>query len=342
MVPRPVLKSVLGHLLWPTVTRSLSRRTLGRDVGLIYTFHYIGEPVIPGVCQDLFLSREKFAGILDFICKKMTPLAPVDFLERLQAGTLPPRAVMLTFDDCTRDAYTQALPELAKRNLKACFFVCPGLIDQGRTIPCLELMDICAKAPEGTYSLRIPLCNEGRQQEAAVDITIGNPPSRALSYRQLWPHLYRCTSAAQGEFLAAVRRQIGIADPVPPSYPLANWDELTEMHRRGMWIANHTMLHSTCYADTCDDFARDVARAFQVLDSRFPAQRRLFCYPYGSTLDVSSRTSDVLASMGTDIGLVTQGGAARPTRDGLLKLHREDATYSVGAAKLAPLLAMVR
>lgn len=339
--PRPILKSLLGHLLWPA-TRVVSNNSIGRNVGLIYTFHYIGAPVIPGVCEDLFLPRETFASVLDFLCRQMHPLAPADFLSRLEAGTLPSRAVMLTFDDSTRDAYTRALPELEKRNLKACFFACPGLIDQRRTIPCLELMDICARAPFGSYDLKFEVRTSGRAEAASLSLAIPDEAGRAAAYHQLWPHVYRCLSEHHAALFASLRGALKVEDDLPHTYPLASWEELDEMHRRGMWIANHTMSHSTFFADPQERFREEVARAFDLLDRRYPSERRIFCYPYGSGKDVSDKTSSVLTALRTDIAFVTQGGSARPQRDGMLKLHREDATYSVGAAKLAPLLALAR
>ncbi len=335
------MKSLLGHMLWPALTRFVSDQTIGGNVGLIYTFHYVGVPVIPGVCQDLFLEPSSFSNVLDFVCRHMAPLEPADFLDRLEAGTLPPRAIMLTFDDGTRDAYTHALPELEKRGLKACFFVCPGLIEQRRNIPCLELMDICAGAAAGHHRIALEVRTALEMETLPLEIVIGDDASRKAAYHLLWPHVYRSVSSHHAALFASLRMQMKVL-PGTPSYPLATWEQLDEMHRRGMWIANHTMSHSTRFADPPKRFAEEVAQAFETLDRRYPAPRRLFCYPYGSSRDVSSETSRLLEGLNTNVAFLTQGGSARPRRDGMLGLHREDATYSVGAAKLAPLLALAR
>lgn len=329
--------------MWPAVTRFVSSRAIGRNVGLIYTFHYIGDPVIPGLGQDLFLSRRTFSSMLDFLCARMAPLDPLEFLTRLEAGTLPERAVMLTFDDGSRDGYTEALPELERRGLKACFFVCPGLIQQDRTVPCLELMDLCARAPRDTYNLALEVATASATETVRLSFPItAAEESRRAAYRALWPHLLRSLSSHHAALMDDLRSQMNVSGSRPHSYPLAGWDELEQLHRRGHWIANHTMLHSTCRTDPVERFAEDTARANEILHARFPAPRRIFCYPYGEAADVTASSAEALRDMGTEAAFVTQGGAARPARDSMLGLHREDASYSVGAAKLSPLLAMMR
>lgn len=338
---RPVLKSLLGHVLWPAA-RAVSGRTLGGNVGLIYTFHYVGSPVIPGICDDLFLSRETFAGVLDFIARKLTPLEPAEFLSRLESGTLPPRAAMLTFDDGTRDGYTRALPELERRGLKACFFVCPGLIDQRRTVPCLELMDLCVHAPFGERKVELEPRTKTGIEPVSLEIAIRDDASRREAYRKLWPSIYAAESSQHPALFASLRAQLKVPEGLPHTYPLASWEELAAMHARGMWIASHTMFHSTCHADSPSLFAEDAARSFDFIESRFPAPRRIFCYPYGSAKDVTAESGRILDRLGASAAFVTQGGTARPGRDTMLGLHREDAAYSVGGAKLSLLLALAR
>ncbi|MDX1979614.1 MAG: polysaccharide deacetylase family protein [Bryobacteraceae bacterium] len=343
LVPgRSTLKTALGHTLWPMLTRFTAGRAISRNSGLIYTFHYIGTPVIPGACEDLFLPVRTFAAVLDFVCRHLTPLAPAEFLQRLENGTLPARATMLTFDDCTRDAYTRALPELAKRNLKACFFACPGLIDQRRTIPILELMDICNRAPRGVYDVTFEERSWRSSRNISFPVSIDDTSSRRRAYYQLAPHLYNTSSTRHAGLLASLRFQLRVDDSLPHTYPLATWEDLNELHRAGMWIASHTMSHSTPHADSPEELAADYKRAFEIMDSRFGAPRRIFCYPYGSAADVSEETAGILAVLKTNTAFVTRGGLARPHRDGMLNLRREDAAYSVGGTKLSPLLAIYR
>ena len=312
---RPHLKSLLGSALWPVLTSVASRRLIRNDQGLVLTFHYIGTPVLDGVAEDLFISLREFRRVLAFIGARLNPLAPAVFLKHLNEGTLPERATLITFDDCLHETVVQALPELTRRGLTACFFCSPGLIEADRTIPSLELMSICAASRR---------------------------PDPAADYRRLWPELLLCPSLEQPAMLRRIRQHFEVDGSAPLNLRLARWHALAALDAAGMLIGNHTMLHSTITADGPRQFESDVALAYDAIERRLGARPRVFCYPYGRKADQGGDAEDILRRLGTEFAFVTQGGIASPRRSGLLHLHREDASYSVHAAKLAPLLAFLR
>jgi peptidoglycan/xylan/chitin deacetylase (PgdA/CDA1 family) len=74
----------------------------------VLNFHGVGEPtrMLEEGEQDVWLSRSQFCEFLDVVINRSD--------------------VRLTFDDGNGSDVAIALPELSKRNLKACFFVCAG------------------------------------------------------------------------------------------------------------------------------------------------------------------------------------------------------------------------
>lgn len=331
------LKSFLGSALWPFPTSLATRCFIGRHQGLVLTFHYIGNPVLRGVGDDLFIPLREFRRILDFITARLTPLGPSEFFERMTAGTLPKRATLITFDDCLHDTVVHALPEFEKRGIQGCFFACPGLIAADRTVPSLELMWICANARAGSYRVRTAPVDS-----APAEFQIGAHESRLAAYRRLWPHLLRTPSRSHSALLGVMREDFRLAGGLPRRLRLANWSTLANLDEHGMLVGNHTMLHSTVTADGIAQFETDVALAYDVIERRLGPRSRVFCYPYGRKVDQEHGTENVLKQLGTDFAFVTQGGIASPRRGGCLNLHREDASYSVHATKLAPLLAFLR
>jgi peptidoglycan/xylan/chitin deacetylase (PgdA/CDA1 family) len=258
----------------------------------------------------------EFRRILDFVRSRLTPLAPGEFLERMRLGTLPRRATLLTFDDCLHDTVIRALPEFTARGLTGCFFACPGLIDAQRTVPSVELMWMCAQAQP--------------------------PETRMAAYRRLWPELLRRPSREHAAWLAGVREELGAARSLPRAWRPASWNLLAALEEYGMLVGNHTMWHSTVTADGEAQFERDAGQAYEALERRLGRRRRVFCYPYGRRADQVQGTEEALRRLGTEFAFVTQGGIASPRRGGCLNLHREDASYSAEATKLAPLLAFLR
>ncbi len=227
----------------------------------------------------------------------------------------------------------EALPELASRNLKACFFVNPGLVDADRTVPALELMDLCRSVPKGQYELHLP---------DLTPIHISDDSSRAAAYHRLWPKILRLPSRQVPALFDSIRTALGVPEGLGPDAQLASWESLQKLHDSGMLVGNHTMFHSTVDTDGIEQFTADIDSAYKELEAHFGVSRRTFCYPYGRTVDATPSTTESLRSLRTVYGFVTQGGVACASKTGLLNLHGEEAAYSAGAVKLAPLLATIR
>lgn len=332
---RRASKRGLGEALWPFAGHLTSRLLIRRRRGLILAFHYLGEPILDGVSEDLFLSHDEFTATLDFVQANLCPLDPGTFLALLKEGDLPPGATLLTFDDCAEKTVIDAIPELISRNLKACFFANPGLVDLGRTVPALDLMDILKAAPPGSFKLRL-------REPVSVEIEISDLPSRAAAYRLLWPKILACPSREHASVFASIREAFGVSGVLSPQARLASWDLLDRLHAAGMLVGNHTMFHSTVAADGIEHFTAGVKDAYASLEARFGSSSRVFCYPYGRTVDATVDTTASLDRLRTAWAFVTQGGIACALKTGPLNLRREQASYSAGAVKLAPLLATLR
>jgi len=271
--------------------------------------------------------------VLDFISEHLTPLPPAVFLKLLRSGTLPRRATMITFDDCTEQTVVHALPELAQRRLAACFFVNPGLIAADRMIPSIELMSLCAAAPAGVHDIRIA---------PVLRVEITGRASRVASFRRLWPRVLNCPSPGHFNLLRRIREGLHVERVPIREQRLAGWDLLKTLDEAGMLIGNHTMFHSTIAADGELHFGKEVGQAYRSIEEHLGQRVRVFCYPYGRVQDSGPVAEEVLRGLGTDYAFVTRGGVAAPHRSGHLNLHREDASYSAEATKLAPLLACLR
>jgi peptidoglycan/xylan/chitin deacetylase (PgdA/CDA1 family) len=72
------------------------------------------------------IAPERFAAELDALAR--SGCRTISFHEWLDGKPLPPRPVILTFDDGYEDAYTTALPALRARRMVGTFFVVSGWI----------------------------------------------------------------------------------------------------------------------------------------------------------------------------------------------------------------------
>lgn len=113
---RTRLRSVV-RAVWPPPPRPL-----------ILAYHRIAdEPVDP---WNLAVSPSHFVEHLRVLRQTRHPLPLHEFIERHIAGTLPPHAVALTFDDGYVDNLTAAKPRLAAADVPATVFLATGYVDR--------------------------------------------------------------------------------------------------------------------------------------------------------------------------------------------------------------------
>ncbi|MCE7986786.1 MAG: polysaccharide deacetylase family protein [Caldilinea sp. CFX5] len=102
----------------------------------ILMYHYLSTPPAAADIyrRDLSVPPELFAAHLDRLqADGYTTISLYALAAYLQQGTpLPPKPVILTFDDGYRDNYENAFPLLRDRRMTATFFVVMEFINQGR------------------------------------------------------------------------------------------------------------------------------------------------------------------------------------------------------------------
>lgn len=111
-------------------------KSYGRSVHVpILTYHYIGNNPSPQdkVRDNLSVPPNKFEEQMAFISQNGFSTISLDTMYMALKGniTLPPRSVILTFDDGYIDFYVNAFPILQRFNLNATVFIPTGLMDNG-------------------------------------------------------------------------------------------------------------------------------------------------------------------------------------------------------------------
>lgn len=140
---------------------------------------------------------------------------------RTRGRKLPPRPVLLTFDDGTRDHFDELLPILRRQQAPAALFVVPSFVGReldyhGRPTPFLDLGQLralCAEGAElGLHSFRhqnlaelsLPEVEEELARSFAFFAAHGLPAQPVLAYPfGAYP---RRDPAAREAFFAALRR----------------------------------------------------------------------------------------------------------------------------------------
>jgi peptidoglycan/xylan/chitin deacetylase (PgdA/CDA1 family) len=98
-------------------------------------YHHIAlvPPDADDVGRDLSVPPKAFDQQLAYLVKEgYTAITLPDLLHHLARGApLPPKPIVLTFDDGYRDAYTEAFPLLQAHGMHATFFLITRFVDDG-------------------------------------------------------------------------------------------------------------------------------------------------------------------------------------------------------------------
>jgi peptidoglycan/xylan/chitin deacetylase (PgdA/CDA1 family) len=112
---------------WLALALALGACSRGRPEVPILYYHSVGK-----VADDYTVPLQTFGLELDWLAANgFHTVSLHDLLEsRRNRRPLPPRAIILTFDDGKEDALRVVLPELRKRGMRATFFIITGKVGE--------------------------------------------------------------------------------------------------------------------------------------------------------------------------------------------------------------------
>jgi peptidoglycan/xylan/chitin deacetylase (PgdA/CDA1 family) len=297
----PLLRLGLRLLSPPGATGRLS----------IVIFHRIFETpdtIFPGDPD-----RQRFDQLCAWL-KAWFQVLPLDeAVSRLASGSLPARALAITFDDGYADNHDIALPVLRSHGLTATFFIATGYLGGGRmwndTI--VEAIKRCRLEHIDLSALGLP--------------GIGVCPLAPLAERRQLVH--RLLSAAK--YLSQPARQ-SLADRVAelagaelPSTLMMTPDQVRAMAAAGMQIGGHTVSHPILARLDEAGARREIEQGRADLQAITGAPVRLFAYPNGKPgTDYLPRDAELVRKLGFDAAVSTVAGAARSGGASLHELPR--------------------
>lgn len=97
---------------------------------------------------SLYISKNVFAGQMDYLVSKgYNTVTLPEVMESLQGlKTLPPKPLVITFDDGYQDNYLNAYPILRERNMKATFFIVSQLVGGGEYLTWEQLGEMAGNS----------------------------------------------------------------------------------------------------------------------------------------------------------------------------------------------------
>lgn len=239
----------------------------------VLTYHRVDEPDRRRDLDPSLVSAtsNEFGHQVQLISERFRPIGADELLAvRAGRGRLPPRAVLVTFDDGYADFAANAWPILRQYGVPVTLFV----TTDGRDDPTTRFWwDRLAAALNSTDRAHLPaspigpisLASAGRRRAAGM---------RFKSYLKGLPH------DAAMDTLEQLIGELGAVDPTGPS-ALLSWQEIRTLAEQGVAIAPHTRTHPVLTGVAPDRLVREIDGSRDDLEARVGNVIPLFAYPAG-------------------------------------------------------------
>lgn len=233
---------------------------------------------------------------------KVLPL--LEAFRRMRAGTLPPRAACITFDDGYADNHDVALPLLKRHGLTATFFIATGYLDGGRMWND-TLIDAVA-------------CASGDELDAR-QIGLGRFPIRTEQERLDTVHqlLGALKYAEPGE---RIERSQSLWDQVGVEkfsmHHMMTTNQLLALHSSGMEIGAHTVSHPILARVPHDRAQAEICESRERLQEILDSDIHIFAYPNGRPgRDYNRQHVEMVHDAGFECAVSTAWGYADAKMD---------------------------
>jgi peptidoglycan/xylan/chitin deacetylase (PgdA/CDA1 family) len=281
----------------------------------ILTYHRIDEPerspeLYPGLIGG---TPVEFDQQMRFLSSSHRPLSLPELLAiRRGDAALPPRAVMVTFDDGYRSVAEHAWPIMQRHGVPLTLFVptaYPG--DPARAFwwdrlwSALGTEDAVVSTPLG-------------------DLPARTPAERLSTYRRLRGHL---KSLPHERAMAIVDDICGPSGAEARGGSVLGWDELRRLAGDGVAIGSHSRTHPLLDKVSGATASAEIRDSLEDLERELGPTQRVFAYPGGG---VNSGVAAVLEEEGFELAFLTSRGLNDLSRPEWLRLRRINVGRSSG------------
>lgn len=237
----------------------------------------------------------------------MFQVVPLDEgVRQLKEGSLPERALAITFDDGYADNHDVALPILSRHGLPATFFIATGFLGRG----CMW-NDLVIEAFRDTKLQRVDLSD----LLGAGVYSLGKLHDRRLALEDV---------IAKAKYLQPERRlelvgKVGARLEVdPPAGMMMTHNEVVALRKAGMQIGAHTVSHPILATLDAVEKRREIGESKRVLEAVLGEPIALFAYPNGKPgEDFDDDSVQAVREAGFTIAVTTARGAANRLTDTL-------------------------
>lgn len=306
--PRTVMREAAAWSLCAIGVPTLLRWHRSKKLAILMFHGVEGEPIDPpcGYVLDAVTLRRE----LEYVRRHFTVLSLEDALLRLDEGTLPDRAAVLTFDDGTANLATHAGPVLRQLNLPAAVFVATGLMGTTEALWPDKLFLAFARTDKS--ELDFTSMGLGQRSLRTGDDRVRVRDS-VIEFLKEVPDVDRITRV---ESLCAALGPAINASGSP--FEMLTWDAARSLANGGLvTLYPHSVTHPVLSRCSDEKVDYEVTVSCAAVQSNTGRKPMVFAYPNGREIDFDGRAKAALRRNGVRWALATTNGYATRDSDAL-------------------------
>jgi peptidoglycan/xylan/chitin deacetylase (PgdA/CDA1 family) len=247
-----------------------------RASGAVLMYHRIAEA--KSDVHRLCVSPAIFRAQLQHLAARYRVLPLAELARAAREGTVPPRAVAITFDDGYRDAWHAAAPALQQFGLPATFFVgAPG--GEAWWWDALEVALL--EQPPKIDRLRLRLGGE------AQELALATPEDRRRAHHRLWQILTAAGSLERERLLAEILEATGAPDLGERArLGLSEIGRLSRLN--GFEIGWHGATHTRMGSLDDEALRSELSCGRDLVERELGAKLDQLSYPHGDASDLAA------------------------------------------------------
>jgi peptidoglycan/xylan/chitin deacetylase (PgdA/CDA1 family) len=288
----------------------------------VLTYHRVDAPRARPWLDPVLISAspEAFEVQMKYISANYQPISVYDVLaalERNDRTILPPRAVLVTFDDAYQDFEQHAWPVLKRYHIPVMLFVPTAFPDHPER---LFWWDRLFHALHSTVKSEI--------STPMGTLAIGTDLERSRANLRLKNHIKSLPNDAALAFVDELEDQLNVA---PKPNCVLGWATLRKLANEGVTLAPHTQTHPIMNYIPPGDMHREASGSLHDLHREIGEPLPVFAYPSGFH---SAEVVNAVRAAGFKLAFTTERGINILGREDPLRLQR----INVGAQTTIPIL----
>lgn len=242
-----------------------------------------------------------FEAQMRFVGRHFNVIRFADVIDAMDRGApLPPRSLLITFDDGHSDNYDHAFPILRSLGLPATIFISTDYIGSDR----MFWFDRQA------YLLYCAHAGRHRVSTLGLDLVLGDIASRRAASDMLVEALKQVADETRHEALAELESVLPPRDGAPPApaRPTMTWAQVQEMSNAGIDFASHAVTHPVLTRLDDASLERELRYSRDIISSRTGRDVPVIAYPVGKVGAFDERVARVARQCGYRLGVSYESG----------------------------------